>query len=329
MFVSVVARISSLEMKYDNYTRYGIHDKTERYLLSAYTSFIFLSSVIGDTLILIGSMKYNAIKLHKIMVVFIRYMAVGDLVISIFRVLPGAVSLIANDWIFGNILCSASFFMTCIFGGTCCCLISALAFAKFLIVKYPFRAVHFSRKVGHLTTLVIWAIWSCIGVVEIYERGAFFSYMSYNCDYFNNNRYSIAFGVILGGVGIIATAITIVSSLMLLFLAKKIADRRTGGLQWQGVRTVLLTVVVYVLATVPFAVSLLESTKTQARYDVRFAEYIAYLNTISNFYIYTISVTGFRDFLKSRIRIAVTLIGRCFVPKPVAMQERERERLLP
>ena len=133
----------------------------------------------------------------------------------------------------------------------------------------------------------------------------------------------------MGGVGIIATAITIVSSLMLLFLAKKIADRRTGGLQWQGVRTVLLTVVVYVLATVPFAVSLLESTKTQARYDVRFAEYIAYLNTISNFYIYTISLTGFRDFLKSRIRIVVTSIGRCFVPSPVAIHERERERLLP
>ena len=133
----------------------------------------------------------------------------------------------------------------------------------------------------------------------------------------------------MGGVGIIATAITIVSSLMLLFLAKKIADRRTGGLQWQGVRTVLLTVVVYVLATVPFAVSLSETTKTQPRYNVRFAEYIVYLNTISNFYIYTISVTGFRDFLKSRIRIAVTLIGRCFVPKPVAMQGREQERLLP
>ena len=314
-------------MKYDNYTRYGIHDKAERYLLSTYTSFIFLSSLIGDTLILVGSMRYNAIKLHKIIVVFVQYIAVADLVISIFRVLPGAVSLIANGWILGDCLCYAGLFMTCSFGGTVCLLMSALAFAKFLIVKYPLRAVHFSRKVGHLTTLGIWTFWACYGLMMVCRRGAYFSYMSYNCDYFNTLHYSTVSEVVMGGVGLIATTITIVSSVMLLVLAKKIADRGTGGLQWQGVRTVLLTVVVYFIATVPFAVSLLDLPRNQPYHIVRFAVFIAYLNTISNFYIYTISLTSFRDFLRTRVKIVVTSIRRWFVPDPLTL--RERERLLP
>ena len=327
-------------MKYENYTRFGIHDKAEKYILTAYTSLIVLSSVIGDTLILIGSMRYNAIKLHKIMVVFIQYIAVADLVISIVRVLPSAVSLVANGWVLGDFLCSAGFFMSCSFGGTMALLIGALAFAKFLIVKYPLGAVHYSVRAGHLTTLVMFSCMSCFGVLLTAEKGTYFSYASYNCDYaFHKSNIDYVFGVVMGGVGVITTAIITVSSVMLLFLAKKIADRRTGGLQWQGIRTVLLTVVVYAIATVPLAVNFLERPKSQAQSTstsyiayIRFSMFILYLNTTANFYIYTVSLTSFREFLKSRIRVVFASIRGRFVSTEdqlTAEQGRERERLLP
>ena len=327
-------------MKYENYTSFGIHDKAERYVLTAYTSFIFLSSVIGDTLILIGSLRYNAIKLHKIMVVFIQYIAVADLVCSIVRVLPGAVSLVANGWVLGDFLCSAGFFMSCSFGGTIAILIGALTFAKFLIVKYPLRAVHYSKRAGHLTTLVMFSCMSCFGVLLTAEKGTYFSYVSYNCDYaLHKSKIDYVFGVVMGAVGLITTGIITVSSVMLLLLAKKIADRRTGGLQWQGIRTVLLTVVVYAIATVPLAVNFSEPPKSQPQSTstsyityIRFAMFILYLNTTANFYIYTASLTSFREFLKSRIRAVFASIRRRFVcneDQHTAQQGRERERLLP
>ena len=79
-------------MKYDNYTLYGIHSKTERGLLIGYNSFVIISTVIGDTLILIGSLRYNAIKLHKILVTFIQHIAVVDLLLVVFTIVPVAVS---------------------------------------------------------------------------------------------------------------------------------------------------------------------------------------------------------------------------------------------
>ena len=325
-------------MKYDNYTKYGIHDKAERYALSGYMFLIVLSSVIGDTLILIGSMRYNAIKLHKIMVVFIQYIAIADLVCSIFRVLPGAVSLVANGWIFGDFLCSATFFVAYSFAGASFFLISALTFAKLIIVKYPFRAVNFSKKHGHLATLGMFAFWCCFGVICIVgEKGIYFSYMSYNCDYFSlNSKVHHVARVVAGAIGLISTTITIVNSAMLLYLAKKVADRRTGGLQWQGVRTVLLTVAAYAIATVPLAVYLIEFTETQPHTTAnkfhRFVMFIFYLNIVSNFYIYTISLTSFREFLKSRIRVVADYIVRFFFSngdQPTAHRGTERQRLLP
>ena len=95
----------SNDIKYDNYTRYGIHNETDRQLLSLYCSLVFISSLIGDTLILVGSFRYRAIRLHKQIVVFIQYIAVFDLAGAVFRVLPGSVSLLANRWIFGDFLC--------------------------------------------------------------------------------------------------------------------------------------------------------------------------------------------------------------------------------
>ena len=79
-----LSRMTGLLTKYDNYTLYGIHSKTDRQLLSVYCSLVFLSSLIGDTLILVGSLCYRAIRLHRLLVVFIQYMALFALVMIVY-----------------------------------------------------------------------------------------------------------------------------------------------------------------------------------------------------------------------------------------------------
>ena len=66
-------------MKHDNHTLHGIHDKTERQLLIGYNFLISISCLIGDMLNLIGSLRYKAIKLHKVLVIFIQYLSVNDM----------------------------------------------------------------------------------------------------------------------------------------------------------------------------------------------------------------------------------------------------------
>ena len=66
---------------FSNHTLYGIYSDAVRYLWAGYFVFVLLSSLIGDTTILIASIKYRAFKLHKVVVVIIQHIAVCDLLV--------------------------------------------------------------------------------------------------------------------------------------------------------------------------------------------------------------------------------------------------------
>ena len=334
-------------MKYDNYTKYGIHNESERQVLTAYSSILVLSSLIGDSLILIGSLRYNAIKLHKVMAVFIQYIAAADLLVSIFRILPGAVSLAADGDIgniLGNSLCSLGYVATYSFGGAANLLISALALAKLLIVKFPFRALHFPRKYAHLVSFAILVCSMSFPTMALIKdkNGVYFSFLVYNCDYscselvWTSFEYA-AFCITIGVIGIIASATTIVSSVMLLILARRITERDPGGLQWPGIMVVLLTATFYCLTVLPCAVYYMcdkfVSEQTSGAFHVYFYRYVCYvvlLNTVSNFYIYILTLSSFREFLKSRIRVVSGMLVRWSVPNDdqLGTHRTERQRLL-
>ena len=329
---------------YDNYTLYGIHDKNERSILACYSSALFVSSVLGDTLILVGSLRYNAIRLHRVMVCFIQYIAVADLAMSLFRALPGSVSLVTNDWILGKFLCYIDFIVTCCAGITFNLLISALSLTKLLILKYPLRAVTFSTKPAHLTALIffICSIFPPVMVMVVDKQGVNFSYRDYNCDYTSSSHvidlYKEVSSVTLGLVGVITTTTTVVSSVMLLVIARKLTERDPNGLRWQGIMTVLLTAAVYLIATLPGALyflglNLVKSNQSELSQFwhvtlFRIAAYVILLNMLSNFYIYTLTLPSFREFLKSRIRFSMSFLRLSRSVEPATNDEIEERRNL-
>ena len=77
--------------------------------------------------------------------------------------------------------------------------------------------------------------------------------------------------------------------------------------------TTVLTATVYCISVLPYFAYLVGENfraaddKTSSFFHVSFhrtAESFLYLNTISNFYIYILSVHSFRDFVCSRIQLA-------------------------
>ena len=86
---------------FSNRTEFGIQNDALRYTWAAYNIFILLSSFIGDTTILVASIKYRALKVHKLIVVIVQQIAVCDLLMSAVFVFPRVVSLIVNKWVFG------------------------------------------------------------------------------------------------------------------------------------------------------------------------------------------------------------------------------------
>jgi hypothetical protein len=239
-------------MKQDNYTLNGIHSRTDRQLLAGYVSFISISSLIGDTLILVGSLRYKAIKLHKIMVVFIQYLAVADLIVVLSSILPGAVSLAGNRWILGDLFCYFDYIAYSSTAHTISLLMGVLALSKFLIVKYPLRAIHFSRKAAHLTGCSMWVYSLIFPIAAILkdEDCVSFSYIIYNCLYESGKAWThtatAVYDIVVGLSVFASSAVSCVSSFMLLLLARRVSERVPGGLQWQGVIMVLAAVTFHI-----------------------------------------------------------------------------------
>jgi hypothetical protein len=68
-------------MQSDNKTLYGIKDDAERFILVLWNVTVLVASLSGDSIILIGTIKYNAIKHYKMVVAIIQHLAVSDIML--------------------------------------------------------------------------------------------------------------------------------------------------------------------------------------------------------------------------------------------------------
>ena len=76
---------------------------------------IALLSLTGDSVILLGTVKYRAIKLHRVIVVIIQHIAVSNLMLTLFRVLPSIAGLVAQGWTLGTFMCLVNLNLAFIF----------------------------------------------------------------------------------------------------------------------------------------------------------------------------------------------------------------------
>ena len=292
-----------------NYLQYKIDNPTERQILIGYRILLSVSTLIGDMLILVGSLRYNAIKLHKIIVIFVQHFAVADIMVTIFSIIPGAVSLYANKWVFEKWTCYLIYFFNDCLAAVQCLITGTIAMSKLLIVKYPLRAISFSTNSAKIAVMCIWITGSIFPITALAQdrNGANFSYIVYVCDYtFNQNNWSsTAQGIYVSTIGIVTlTSIlgTVISSVMLLVLAKRSTDRRNEGLQWQGVFPILLTAAAHFLLAIPLAVNYISRAFTQTNlYFYRYAWWISQLGCMVNFSILGLTPPSFREFLKFQV----------------------------
>jgi hypothetical protein len=122
-----------------NRTVYGIDSELLRYIWAGYYLFVILSSLIGDTIISIASIKYNAFKLHEVIVVIIQHIAVCDLMVTVTSVVPQFFATIYDEWVFGDFLCSWSTYLKYYFYVSGVILICNMTTSKLLFLKYPLR----------------------------------------------------------------------------------------------------------------------------------------------------------------------------------------------
>ena len=285
----------------------------ERYTWTFFYLFIFLSSLFGDTIILIGSFKEDVFKINIFILTIIQNIAVVNLFISVFDVFPGLISLLANSWILGYDFCRVTTYIMNYIHSVNLIMIMLLTTSKYLLLRFSLQASYFSKKRAHQICSLAW-IFSFLypALMFIFERDGdiFFDNQIFICNYrFKDDIWkSLSFVtatlfLLLPNIVLILTS---APTLKYIIEARKTARRVQGKVRWQGAFTVGLTAMVYTISNFPlFIYTIAENFLKNDilvwfhRDFYRIANSLMLLNIISNVYIYALTMKDFRRFIIS------------------------------
>ncbi|KAL5260479.1 hypothetical protein ACHWQZ_G010574 [Mnemiopsis leidyi] len=295
-----------------------------------------------DSLILYASFQKDAFKLNKFIVTVIQYIAVSDLVYATFTVLTGAVSLLADSWVLGDLLCYAAVYMGYFIYITGMSLIAVLTTTKFLLLRFPIRCSVWTEKraVKVCSLVLIPPLIFPILFLIIDKDDVGFDYRIYTCNYMftsdiwtNLKPAAYIVTLFIPNMAIVASTIP---TLMYLSTARKAARRVKRSVPWQGALTVALTAVVYCVSTLPnFVYHIGESfvdKDPESFFQFRFyrlTETLLMINIMSNFYVYTLTIRSFRRFLLSSLFSVEQLVSRITTSKGDEEQKRGDRRSTP
>ena len=298
-------------------TQHGIKSDAVRHLWAGYFVFVLLSSLIGDTTILIASIKYRAFKLHKVIVVIIQHIAVCDLLVSITDVFVKLVSLLTEDWVFGDFLCHFTSYSRYYFNPVNLLLICNMTTSKLLTLTFPLRCGTVTRQATHKVCMACWVFTLSVPLVLfIVKRDNIqFDVIMLTCNYAFESATWRWLAPLMTTLFLVfpICVVSVMTVYLLIIIARKIALRGRRSLKLQGVMTTVATAAVYCISVLPLAVyrtgkPFLDGTvkDTNSFFNTHFYR-IAYscvsFNTISNHYIYSLTVLSFRDFVRSRIML--------------------------
>ena len=297
-------------------TKYGIESDAERYCWAGFYLFVIFSSLIGDSIILVTSIRHKAIKLHKVMVAIIQHLAVCDLMVVISHVIPKFISIISNRWVLGEpigyILATVPYY----FNTASILLISTMTTGKILLLKYPLR---FGSTSGRRARQICWVCWglslilpATMFVVDL--KDVHFSFVFYSIMYgFSSKSWKLLLPLTTTILGFLPTCLVVGTSIYLLIIARQVARRGRESLKWQGITTTVLTATVFCVSWLPYLVMNIVGGFLKAEKEgvylaaLRTVVTLVYLNTMSNFFIYCLTVDSFRGFVWSRLQILISL----------------------
>ena len=314
----------------DNKTLSGIKSDTERSFLVLWGLIVLISSVIGDTIILVATCRYRVINLHKVIVAIIQHMAFFDLVQSIFRVFPVLTATIADKWILGEFVCHVQDNLMMVSAGFTMILTCALTAVKLIHLKFPLIARTWSKNRGHVICVALWffvaAGYSPVFIVKIFyiRHTVYFSYATYECTYdhqstFAPSWYKVYYPVSIAVIHFLSYTILVVTSILILLLANKVRSRIGGRVRLEGTITVLVTVAIQFLSYLPLGLVFVTWMTMGIQHSGkvwRAVTFVLYLNIMANFYIYCITTRSFREFLKSRISQVLVFLRLSSEVKP-------------
>ena len=302
--------IMTIPIQDHNKTLYEITDDVHKGFLISWCFILGMFSILGNTLVLVAAMKYNALKLDKISVMLIENIAFADLCYALVVIAMVGWSIIEGSWPMNDLLCEMNVYLQYSIALADINMIWVLNVAKLTCIIYPLHARSRSKNTGYLVAASMWVLANIYPLqCAVMRRPVYFDYRSYRCAYLHTldlwewlDPLNVFIFLLIPNIIVIVTAI------WLLVYAHKMV-----GIHKQAVITMLTVSLVFCVSYAPIGVYFVAEkwiieAAGEGKHDdflysklYRYGMMLKFLNNSANPVIYYATITSFREFVRERV----------------------------
>jgi len=295
--------------------------KGRAYFQIAWCALTLLICLPGNTLILVASVKYKALKLDKVSIVLIENIAVADLGVSLFVVLPRMVSVIAAGW---DYACDVTGLSLLLFPVVSILSVTALNISKLTCLLSPLMARMRTHTQGRIIAASLWAcavlVIALLEVVSFLKVGVpvgtSYSYNTHMCVVWVYKDVAGLYTAIIALFTLLPMLVIVVTTIWLMVYVQKVR----GSLSKEGVVTLIAISLVFIVSFIPMGTKsivfwllskLLGGMEYEDWYNLvnainayytELSLSVPYLNCMANPIIYLFTVTSFKTFVVEMLR---------------------------
>lgn len=130
---------------------------TQVITLSVYNTLVTLLGILGNTLVIYSSLRYNSIKLDQVSLLFVQNLALADLLYIFCNILPTTITLITRSYVLGQVYCFISAQISFIPGSVNTLTILALTAYRLRLVYWPLSSF-LSTRAAKFIILAVWVL---------------------------------------------------------------------------------------------------------------------------------------------------------------------------
>ena len=270
-------------------------------VLILYHILITLSALIGNPVILYGSFKYNAINVEETSVLFIKCLAVTDILILMSSAIPILTTLLAQRWVLGSVICFFHSYFIFIPGISQNLIILMISCYKLRYITKPF-SVPPSGKATRNSMIAVYMFAVLYSLVAIpLADGAEFSLPDLSCiPKFENLKIKIysSLGIIL--LNFVPSVTMFIVNILILLQAHAASKKHGDRLSLKSLVFISTIAWIYIISSIPKGVRYVLQALGQepSLWLGVIQKEVYFLNISSNWIVYTITNRDFRRFLK-------------------------------
>ena len=276
-------------------------------LLIIYHVPMLIIALTGNFIVLYGSLKFNAISMDKVSLIFLEHLAFVDFFIALLSGTCVLVTMITKKWVFGEAMCFIQGMIGYI--PVFCELLTLVIISSYrvFVLMKPFAAQNLGKKHGKIIMGIIWgfSIVFVVNAVFIMGQYTFFDPYILACNTSGLSAapgqlpYTIICVVLFGGLPVL---LIIVSNVIILHIASKYVAKKAGkkgAISKNAVITVSAVSWVFVVSVTPLCLRAMLQVL-----DVRMPPWfyimqteMYYINVACNPIIYTLTNNRFKRFI--------------------------------